>query len=62
MFGTNFPMLTGAQALKHLDALDLEDEARDLFLSGNAQRVFRLDPTPVPAVGDASETGRQPKS
>lgn len=42
LFGTNYPMLTGAQCLKELDSLDLDDETRDLFLRGNAARVFVL--------------------
>jgi predicted TIM-barrel fold metal-dependent hydrolase len=42
LFGTNYPMITPAKALEHLDALNLDDEARKLFLSGNACRVFRL--------------------
>jgi uncharacterized protein len=45
LFGTNFPMLTAERALRGLDALELDDEARQLFLEGNARRVFRLDPT-----------------
>ncbi len=42
MFGTNWPMLSPSRCLKHLDALDLSDEGRELFLSGNAKRVFGL--------------------
>ncbi|WP_405624749.1 amidohydrolase family protein [Streptomyces sp. NBC_00016] len=42
LFGTNYPMITPAQALEHLDQLELDDEARELFLSGNARRVFAL--------------------
>jgi predicted TIM-barrel fold metal-dependent hydrolase len=42
LFGTNYPMITAARALDGLDALGLDDEARDLFLSGNARRVFGL--------------------
>ncbi|MGX1884849.1 amidohydrolase family protein [Streptomyces sp. NPDC055287] len=42
LFGTNYPMITPAQALEHLDSLQLDDEARALFLSGNARRVFAL--------------------
>jgi hypothetical protein len=42
MFGTNFPMLTPAQCLKGLDGLGLDATTRDLFLAGNARRVFRL--------------------
>ncbi len=30
------------QALEHLDALDLDRETRELFLAGNARRVFGL--------------------
>ncbi|MFE7927599.1 amidohydrolase family protein [Streptomyces sp. NPDC057456] len=42
LFGTNYPMITPAQALEHLDQLELDEEARELFLSGNARRVFAL--------------------
>ena len=42
MFGTNFPMLLPGQALEHLDALGLDEETRQLFLAGNAQRVLGL--------------------
>src|SRR3954463_6995279 len=38
LFGTNFPMIAAAKALEHLDALDLDGEARELFLEGNARR------------------------
>ncbi len=41
LFGTNYPMITPRQALEHLDQLGLDDEARELFLHGNAARVFR---------------------
>ncbi|MCX4761857.1 amidohydrolase family protein [Streptomyces sp. NBC_01275] len=42
LFGTNYPMITPIQALEHLDRLELDEEARELFLSGNARRVFAL--------------------
>jgi predicted TIM-barrel fold metal-dependent hydrolase len=42
LFGTNYPMLTAVQALRHVDDLGLDDEARELFLEGNAKRVFGL--------------------
>jgi predicted TIM-barrel fold metal-dependent hydrolase len=42
LFGTNYPMITPAQTLEHLDDLGLDDETTDLFLSANARRVFRL--------------------
>ena len=42
MFGTNYPMITGKKALESLDDLKLSDEAKVLFLSENAKRVFKL--------------------
>lgn len=43
MFGTNWPMLTPAQCLTHIDSLALSDEQKDAFLFANARRVFKLD-------------------
>ncbi len=40
LFGTNYPMILPAQALADVDALGLDDEARELFLGGNARRVL----------------------
>jgi predicted TIM-barrel fold metal-dependent hydrolase len=40
LFGTNYPMITPAQALNRLDELALDDEVRSLFLGGNAGRIF----------------------
>ncbi|MFJ8630410.1 amidohydrolase family protein [Streptomyces sp. NPDC093568] len=42
LFGSNYPMITPARALDHLDALGLDEETRELFLHGNARRVFAL--------------------
>jgi uncharacterized protein len=42
LFGSNYPMLTPAACLADLDSLGLDEEARRLFLAGNAARVFRL--------------------
>jgi uncharacterized protein len=42
LFGTNYPMITADRALHDLDRLGLDDEARALFLAGNAVRVFGL--------------------
>ena len=42
MFGTNYPMVTAAMCLKDLDALQLTDEGKKLFLYENAQRLFGL--------------------
>jgi predicted TIM-barrel fold metal-dependent hydrolase len=43
MFGSNYPMILPHHALADLDALDLDDEARSLYLNDNARRVFGLD-------------------
>jgi len=40
LFGSNYPMITPAQALKRFGELPLDDEARALFLGGNASRLF----------------------
>jgi len=42
LFGSNFPMIQPAACVAQLDALGLDDEARELFLCGNATRVFEL--------------------
>ena len=42
LFGTNYPMITPAKALDRLAELDLDDDTRAAFLSGNADRVFEL--------------------
>jgi hypothetical protein len=42
LFGTNFPMIGHAQALDGLDQLGLDDETRELFLHGNAERLLKL--------------------
>jgi predicted TIM-barrel fold metal-dependent hydrolase len=42
LFGSNFPMIAPEHALAGLDALGLDDEVRDLYLEGNARRVFGL--------------------
>jgi predicted TIM-barrel fold metal-dependent hydrolase len=42
MFGTNYPMLAPQACLEELDALGLDQEASELFLGGNARRVFAL--------------------
>jgi uncharacterized protein len=42
LFGTNYPMISPARALEDLAALRLDDEALELFLAGNAQRLLKL--------------------
>jgi uncharacterized protein len=42
LFGTNWPMIAPKKALEGFDQLGLHAEARQLFLAGNAARVYRL--------------------
>jgi len=42
LFGTNYPMILPHQALEGLDGLGLDDETRELYLAGNARRVFAI--------------------
>ena len=42
LYGSNHPMIPPAACLAQVDQLDLDDEARSLFLGGNAQRIFRI--------------------
>jgi predicted TIM-barrel fold metal-dependent hydrolase len=42
LFGTNWPMIAPDRALARLADLNLDDEARELYLGGNARRVFTL--------------------
>ena len=42
-FGTNYPMIMPAHALDGLATLALDEGASELFLGGNAQRVFKID-------------------
>ncbi|MGC9325904.1 MAG: amidohydrolase family protein [Desulfomonilia bacterium] len=42
MFGTNYPMITPARCLEGIEDLQIGEEALNLFLHGNAMRVFKL--------------------
>ncbi|HZQ33792.1 MAG TPA: amidohydrolase family protein [Mycobacterium sp.] len=42
LFGSNYPMILPAHALDGLDELGLTVEARELYLEGNARRIFGL--------------------
>jgi predicted TIM-barrel fold metal-dependent hydrolase len=42
LFGSNWPMIAPAKALEHLADLQLDDDRTQLFLAGNARRVFNL--------------------
>ncbi len=48
MFGTNYPMLTASACLEGLKELGLSEQSEQLFLSGNAQKVFKLPETAAP--------------
>jgi predicted TIM-barrel fold metal-dependent hydrolase len=41
-FATDFPLLPFDRVLSELDALQLSDEVRRLFLRDNARRVLKL--------------------
>ncbi len=43
LFGSNFPMILPERALAGLDQLELEQDVRERYLYGNAERVFALD-------------------
>lgn len=43
MFGTNYPMLTPAECLKDIKALELGVDVLPRFLAGNARRAFKLE-------------------
>jgi predicted TIM-barrel fold metal-dependent hydrolase len=51
LFGTNYPMILAEKALEDLDALGLDAQARELFLTGNAERVFKLAGRAEPGSG-----------
>ncbi len=51
LFGTNHPMITPERALRGLPELNLDEEASELFLAGNARRVFQLDAASVGRLG-----------
>ncbi|HNC83952.1 MAG TPA: amidohydrolase family protein [Nitrospira sp.] len=40
LFGTNYPMITPAKALEGISGLGLDEQARRLFLGGNACKIF----------------------
>ena len=42
MFGTNYPMISPGRCLEDFAELELDHETADLFLSGNAGRVFNI--------------------
>lgn len=42
MFGSNYPMLTPSACMEGFESLGLSPEATELYLHGNARKVFRL--------------------
>jgi predicted TIM-barrel fold metal-dependent hydrolase len=49
LFGSNHPAWPAADCLADLPRLQLDDQTTDLFLHGNAQRVFGFADPPAPA-------------
>jgi predicted TIM-barrel fold metal-dependent hydrolase len=49
LFGSNHPAWPAADCLQDLPSLQLDDQAADLFLHGNAERVFGLTGPSAPA-------------
>lgn len=43
LYGSNYPMITHADISQQIDQLGLDEEAKMLFLRGNAERVFGLN-------------------
>jgi predicted TIM-barrel fold metal-dependent hydrolase len=43
LFGSNYPMIAPKAALADIELLQLDEETRDLYLAGNAKRVFGID-------------------
>ena len=48
LFGSNHPAWPAADCLRDLASLQLDDETAQLFLHGNAERVFGLAGAPGP--------------
>lgn len=42
LYGSNYPMIMPQAALAELDSLGLDEQTRELYLAGNARRVFGL--------------------
>jgi len=49
LFGSNHPAWPAADCLRDLAGLRLDEETTELFLHGNAERVFALPSAPSPA-------------
>ncbi len=43
LWASNFPMVMPSDCIAQLDSLDLDEEAKQAFLHGNATKVYRLD-------------------
>jgi uncharacterized protein len=43
LWGSNYPMISPQHAIDGVEALALDDEAKAMFLGGNAARVYALD-------------------
>jgi predicted TIM-barrel fold metal-dependent hydrolase len=51
LFGTNWPMLSAGRCLQQLADVGFDRETSELFLGGNAARVFKLPGAPEIAAG-----------
>jgi hypothetical protein len=59
LFGTNYPMIFHEPALADRDALAFGDEARELYLSANAQRLFEGGPRRLLCLAERERAGRR---
>jgi hypothetical protein len=62
LFGSNHPAGPAADCLRDLAGLGLDDETAELFLHGNAERVFGVAPAPGQAAGPGPVAGQQDTS
>jgi predicted TIM-barrel fold metal-dependent hydrolase len=46
LFGSNWPMIQPSACLAEVDGLELDDEARRMYLHDNAVRVYGLEASP----------------
>ncbi len=43
LFGSDYPVITQERVMKDINSLGLDNETRELILSGNAERLFRIN-------------------
>jgi len=57
LYGSNYPMIAPGAALADLHVLDLDQQARQLYLAGNATRVFAKLELPAPSQAGPADAG-----